>query len=1561
MKKALAILLSILLLMAAVPMGALSVSAVETYGSLFYTIAFQEVVIMGCGPTATGHIEIPASINGYPTTTIQSGAFQGCASITSVTIPNGVSDIGSNTFSGCTSLTSVTIPDSVTTIGRHAFDGCTSLVSVNIPDKVTTIESGAFYYCSALPSITLPDNVTSIGVAAFVGCTSLTSVTIPDSVTTIGECAFAVCSSLTDVYYRGTEADRANIAIGSDNAPLLNATWHYAEAEGSRLEAGETITVTITEGGEMIDFFFTPTVSGDYIFGSLSYDDTYGYLLDADGNELAYNDDGGEETNFRICHYLTAGTTYILRTRYYSSSTTGAYEVYLVRYGDHSYDADCDDTCNYCGEWRYTYAAHIYDGDCDDSCDECGEWREPPHCYDDDCDYECNWCLAWREPLHNYDYDCDEWCNDCGAGRDTYTDHYYYDEWDEYCYYCNEWREVIYPGCSHDYDNACDPECNWCYEWREVYHDYDYDCDDECNVCGEERAPYDDHTYSDEWDEYCDYCGEWREVVYACGHEYDNACDFECNWCYEWRDVPDHVYDGDCDEWCNVCDTGRATYSGHIYDDDCDEYCNVCGEWHEPLHYYASGCDEHCNCCGKYRETYENHTYDDADITCNECGYVRCLTYTITDGEVTITGYTADLPAEVVIPSTIEGYPVTTIGSYAFRGCSSLVSVAIPDSVTTIGYSAFYQCTVLASVTIPDSVTFIDGYAFGWCTALESVTIPDAVTSIEMGVFWHCTALKSVTIPDGVTYIDEGAFGWCTALESVTIPDSVTRLAEAVFTDCDSLTSIILPKSVIYIGCEAFYSTDSLTDIYYAGTEEDRAHITIGLDNDHLLAATWHYHWGEPHTYGAECDADCNICGEVREAYDHNYSDGICRYCGMPICSVTSCTYDNACDADCNICGAIREVAHTYDDTADVECNVCGFVRYLTYTITDGEVTITGYTADLPADLVIPSTIEGYPVAMIGDSAFSYCLALTSVTIPGSVLYIGFGAFQNCSSLASVSFGEGVTTIRAGAFADCCLTSVTLPASVSDVSPPAFCGNISAIYVDENNPYYCSVDGVLFNKEKTSLVAYPGGKGPHYTVPNGVTTIGFWAFNGVSSLVSLTIPEGFTTIESSAFFYCQSLTSIYLPRSLTTIGNTAFYDCTSLTDVYYAGTELHRYSISLDADQNEPLLAATWHYAPPEILTGTTGDCAWVLELDGHLTISGNGAMADYSWGAGNDGVFRTTAPWGSDVTRVTIEDGVTHIGNSAFAMCNSLTLVTIGNAVTSIGDFAFLDCDALLGVTIPNGVKSIGNDAFSCCSSLFSMTIPDSVTTIKGTAFSACTSLTSVTLGNGVAFIGDYAFYNCTSLTDIYYAGTEEDKANIAIGTDNASLLAATWHYGVSDQPAIVYGDTNGDGGINNRDLVLLLRYVNGWDVTLDLAAADVNGDGRINNRDVVLLQRYINGWDVQLGPDTPLVALPELGYDPDGKGRIILSAIAKKGNEVSVTFVNVSSRWMTEETSYIRYICTDADGNVLTLDDTYYGYIYFGMLEAGWTKTLIITLPEGTAKMEFGDYRIVYWTQWA
>ena len=173
---------------------------------------------------------------------------------------------------------------------------------------------------------------------------------------------------------------------------------------------------------------------------------------------------------------------------------------------------------------------------------------------------------------------------------------------------------------------------------------------------------------------------------------------------------------------------------------------------------------------------------------------------------------------EVVIPSsiTVEGqeYTVTSIGNSAFRGCTGLTSVNIPNSVTSIGNDVFYGCKGLTSVTIPNSVTSIGNSAFSDCRGLTSVTIPNSVTSISRYAFKGCPGLTSVTIPNSVTYIDEYAFSGCSGLTSVTIPNSVTSIGRDAFADCSSLTSVTIPNSVTSIREYAFRYCSKLEDVY---------------------------------------------------------------------------------------------------------------------------------------------------------------------------------------------------------------------------------------------------------------------------------------------------------------------------------------------------------------------------------------------------------------------------------------------------------------------------------------------------------------------------------------------------------------------------------------------------------------------------------------------------------------------------------------------------------------------------------------------------------------------------
>ena len=230
---------------------------------LKYEITDDAVTITGCDESASGKLEIPATIKGKAVTSIGDLAFSDCRSLTSITIPDSVTSIGSSAFHNCSSLTSITIPDSVTSIGG-AFGGCISLTSIEvsagnvnytdvngvlfnkektvlntysagktdtnytIPDSVTRIGDGAFDGCSSLTSITIPDSVTSIGDWAFAYCFELTSITIPAGVTSIGEGPFYHCPSLTAVTFLG-DAPKADKGVFQFAAPTI---YRKPEAKG---------------------------------------------------------------------------------------------------------------------------------------------------------------------------------------------------------------------------------------------------------------------------------------------------------------------------------------------------------------------------------------------------------------------------------------------------------------------------------------------------------------------------------------------------------------------------------------------------------------------------------------------------------------------------------------------------------------------------------------------------------------------------------------------------------------------------------------------------------------------------------------------------------------------------------------------------------------------------------------------------------------------------------------------------------------------------------------------------------------------------------------------------------------------------------------------------------------------------------------------------------------------------------------------------------------------------------------------------------------------------------
>lgn len=225
------------------------------------------------------------------------------------------------------------------------------------------------------------------------------------------------------------------------------------------------------------------------------------------------------------------------------------------------------------------------------------------------------------------------------------------------------------------------------------------------------------------------------------------------------------------------------------------------------------------------------------------------------------------------------------------------------------------------------------------------------------------------------------------------------------------------------------------------------------------------------------------------------------------------------------------------------------------YSVDSGNVRITRYIGSGgPVD--IPATIDGKPVTSIGELAFQQCSGITSINIPNSVTSIQQGAFSNCSGLSSITIPSSVTSIENTAFWGCSgLTSITIPSSVTSIGVNVFynCTGLTDITVDSNNSSFCSESGVLFNKDKTTLIYYPLGKNDSsYTIPDGVTVIEQYAFYCNSKLTSVTIPSGVTSIGEMAFRECSGLTSVIVPSSVTSIEYNAFWCCFNLI-IYIPG------------------------------------------------------------------------------------------------------------------------------------------------------------------------------------------------------------------------------------------------------------------------------------------------------------------------------------------------------------------------------------------------------------------------
>ena len=456
---------------------------------------------------------------------------------------------------------------------------------------------------------------------------------------------------------------------------------------------------------------------------------------------------------------------------------------------------------------------------------------------------------------------------------------------------------------------------------------------------------------------------------------------------------------------------------------------------------------------------------------------------------------------------------VTSIDSGAFMYCKGLTSIIIPDGVASIGRSStFYGCSELTSINIPKGITSIGDKTFYDCIKLTSINIPDSVTSIENEAFYNCANLVSINIPDGVTSIGYDAFRNCAELISINIPDSVVRLAwGGVFQGCYGLTSVTIGSGVT-----------SFSDFQIQSRHPELVSIDVSPNNpkyssiDGVLFVK---------------DQDYEVVDGERVFKDMAFAlkatKKLLKYPAnkkgaytIPngVAFIEKCAFED--------CRKLTSITINNDVTSIDQWAFDGCSKLNTINFNADNI----HTPALFSKCTALTTINIGNDVKILKGVFSHCTELISITIPNNVLTIGIGAFSGCKKLISVIIGNGVTSIGSDAFNGC--------------------DKLIAIEVATENTAFCSIDGVLFSKDKTILIKYPEGKQEtSVVIPDGVTTIGEYAFSGCKKNNSIVIPNSVTTIGNSAFSRCEGLSSVIIPNNVATIGDNAFSSCKKLNSI----------------------------------------------------------------------------------------------------------------------------------------------------------------------------------------------------------------------------------------------------------------------------------------------------------------------------------------------------------------------------------------------------------------------------
>ena len=723
----------------------------------------------------------------------------------------------------------------------------------------------------------------------------------------------------------------------------------------------------------------------------------------------------------------------------------------------------------------------------------------------------------------------------------------------------------------------------------------------------------------------------------------------------------------------------------------------------------------------------------------------------------------------VNIPMTI-----TRIGASAFKDCENLVSIILPSKLTSIEDRTFFGCSKLVNISLPNTLEIIGSEAFSFCVALKKIVVPDKVTLIKDGTFSFCLSLSSVSLPSGLKRIGSCAF-LCTDIATINIPDSVRSIDASAFGLCYNLSEIILPNSVTYLGESIFNGCYNLEDVILSNS------ITIIPENTFS---------------GCTSLENIAIFEGVEEIGKNAFKS----------------------------CSGLASISLPYSLKVIEEGAFSDCTGFQIFTINLGSNPIIGKNAFKNCTNLVEVNLPIYGIEIIGEGAFRECSSLAKINLPYSLTSIEEYLFYGCSSLANVIIHNGITHIGDYAFYGTGFTKIILPNSVSDIGENVFTeSEIAEIKVANGNSYYSSQNGILYNKNKTTLIYVPEKISGGATISSGVTTIASEAFKGRIGLTSITIPSSVTSIGSNAFEECANLT-IYVENivsepngwnmSWNVSNRPVFWGCVfSTTDDYvlsFAKTttsiensnaaggisvpyregyqfdgwatgidEMPIYTVAnvVNATNNTTLYAVWTDLAISSFkFTLINSNTAYEIAVKDGITLTGevtipssyNGLpvtkIASYGF---MDYAYVNSYADTSGITMINIPNSILHIDEYSFAGCENLKNVIFADNsnIIYIGAGAFSGCRELESIVIPRSVKSIDELAFYQCEKLCEVIFEENsqLITLSNNIFDSCRALVSIELPDGITYMGTYIFENCEGLI---YAKLPENILEIPEGT---------------------------------------------------------------------------------------------------------------------------------------------------------------------------------------------------